>query len=76
MVQIIILIVLAVIAILQTVRLFIVEQKLKAILDSIVTIQDTAPEKSTPKNRWLQLTNEGKRYVKTEGDKVYLTLIK
>ena len=41
-----------------------------------VTITDTKPNNSNCRNNWLQLQNEGCKYVKVKDDKVYLKIIK
>jgi len=41
-----------------------------------VEISDTIPEKNSPKNNWLQLQNEGKKYLKEKDGKVFLKVVK
>lgn len=42
----------------------------------IIELSDIAPKEDTPKNRWLQLQNEGGKYVQTENGRVKLKIIK
>lgn len=41
----------------------------------VKTISDKAPEEVSPRNAWLKLQNEGKKYVKIENDTVYLKIV-
>lgn len=41
-----------------------------------IELVDTAPEKDSPKNRWLKFQNEGGKYVRLEDGKVKLKIIK
>lgn len=43
---------------------------------SIVTLTDDLPEKPSPKNMWLKLTNEGKKYITSDSKKIYLKVVK
>lgn len=42
----------------------------------IIELSDIAPKEDTPKNRWLQLQNEGGKYVQTENGRVKLKIVK
>lgn len=42
----------------------------------IIEITDVAPKEDSLKNRWLQLQNEGGKYVKSENGIVKLKIIK
>ena len=42
----------------------------------VVEISDVLPEKDSAKNRWLQLQNEGKNYLRTDNGRVYLKVVK
>lgn len=41
-----------------------------------ITITDELPKVDSPKNRWLQLQNEGAKYIKVKDGKVYLKIVK
>lgn len=41
-----------------------------------IEISDVAPEQLSPTNNWLQLQNEGGKYVKVSNGKVSLKIIK
>lgn len=41
-----------------------------------IELTDDAPEKDSPKNRWLKFQNEGGKYVQLEDGKVKLKIIK
>lgn len=43
---------------------------------SIITLTDDLPEKPSPKNMWLKLTNEGKKYITSDSKKIYLKVVK
>lgn len=43
---------------------------------SIVTLTDDLPGKPSPKNMWLKLTNEGKKYITSDSKKIYLKVVK
>lgn len=42
----------------------------------VIELTDDAPEKDSPKNRWLKFQNEGGKYVQLEDGKVKLKIIK
>ena len=42
----------------------------------VVELSDNAPKEDSPKNRWLQLQNEGGKYVKLENGKVKIKIVK
>ena len=42
----------------------------------IIEISDVAPKDLSPKNLWLQLQNEGGKYVQLEEGKVKLKIVK
>ena len=42
----------------------------------VVEISDVLPEKNSAKNRWMKLQNEGKNYVRTDNERVYLKVVK
>lgn len=42
----------------------------------IIELSDIAPKEDTPKNRWLQLQNEGGKYVRTENGRIKLKIVK
>lgn len=42
----------------------------------VVEISDVAPDKDSPRNRWLKLQNEGKKYVRLENGVVKLKIVK
>jgi hypothetical protein len=42
----------------------------------VIELTDDAPEKDSPKNRWLKFQNEGGKYVHLEDGKVKLKIIK
>ena len=41
-----------------------------------ITIEDKQPEITSEKNNWLQLQNEGGKYVRVKDGKVYLKIVK
>ncbi len=41
-----------------------------------IELSDKAPKEDSPKNRWLQLQNEGGKYVKLEDGKVKIKIVK
>ena len=45
-------------------------------VDVYGTNPDIAPKEDTPKNRWLQLQNEGGKYVRTENGRIKLKIVK
>lgn len=42
----------------------------------VIELTDNAPEKDSPKNRWLKFQNEGGKYVQLENGKVKLKIVK
>lgn len=42
----------------------------------VVEISDIAPKEDSPKNNWLQLQNEGGKYVRIENGRIKLNIIK
>jgi hypothetical protein len=42
----------------------------------VIELTDDAPEKDSPKNRWLKFQNEGGKHVQLEDGKVKLKIIK
>lgn len=42
----------------------------------VIELTDDAPEKDSPKNRWLKFQNEGGKYVQLEDGKVKLKIVK
>lgn len=42
----------------------------------IIELSDIAPKDNSPKNRWLQLQNEGGKYVRTENGRIKLKIVK
>ena len=42
----------------------------------VIELTDDAPEKDSPKNRWLKFQNEGGKYVQLENEKVKLKIVK
>ena len=42
----------------------------------VIELSDNAPKEDSPKNRWLQLQNEGGKYVKLENGKVKIKIVK
>ena len=42
----------------------------------VIELSDDAPKEDSPKNRWLQLQNEGGKYVKLENGKVKIKIVK
>ncbi len=42
----------------------------------VIELIDDAPEKDSPKNRWLKFQNEGGKYVQLENGKVKLKIVK
>lgn len=41
-----------------------------------IELSDIAPEKDSLKNRWMKFQNEGGKYVRLEGGKVKLRIVK
>lgn len=41
----------------------------------IIEISDIVPEEDSPRNRWLQLQNEGGKYVLLENGKIKLKIV-
>ena len=41
----------------------------------IIELTDIAPEKDSPKNRWLKFQNEGGKYVHKENDRIKLKIV-
>ena len=42
----------------------------------VIELTDTAPEKDSPKNRWLKFQNEGGKYVHLENGNVKSKIVK
>ena len=42
----------------------------------VIELEDVAPEKDSPKNRWLRFQNEGGKYVHLENGNVKLKIVK
>jgi len=42
----------------------------------VIELTDIAPEKDSPKNRWLKFQNEGRKYVHLENGNVKLKIVK
>jgi hypothetical protein len=42
----------------------------------VIELEDIAPEKDSPKNRWLRFQNEGGKYVHLENENVKLKIVK
>lgn len=42
----------------------------------VIELTDIAPEKDSPKNRWLKFQNEGGKYVHLENGNVKLKIVK
>ena len=42
----------------------------------VIELEDQAPKEDSPKNRWLQLQNEGGKYIKLEDGKVKVKIVK
>lgn len=42
----------------------------------VIELTDIAPKDNSPKNLWLQLQNEGGKYVQLENGKVKLKIVK
>lgn len=42
----------------------------------VIELKDIAPEKDSPKNRWLKFQNEGGKYVHLENGNVKLKIVK
>lgn len=41
-----------------------------------IELSDIAPKEDSPKNRWLQLQNEGGRYVHLENGRIKIKIVK
>lgn len=42
----------------------------------VIELKDIAPEKDSPKNRWLRFQNEGGKYVHLENGRIKLKIVK
>ena len=42
----------------------------------VVEISDITPKEDSPKNNWLQLQNEGGKYVRIENGRIKLKIVK
>ena len=42
----------------------------------VIELSDIAPKDNSPKNNWLQLQNEGGKYVRIENGRIKLKIIK
>lgn len=42
----------------------------------VIELSDTAPQKDSSKNRWLQLQDEGGKYVYIENGRIKLKIVK
>lgn len=42
----------------------------------VIELSDVAPKDNSPKNNWLQLQNEGGKYVRIENGRIKLKIIK
>lgn len=42
----------------------------------VIELSDIAPKDCSPKNRWLQLQNEGGKYVHVENGRIKLKIVK
>lgn len=49
---------------------------LVTLYSKITVIKDKLPNVDSPKNRWMQLQNEGAKYIKTKDEIIYLRIIK
>jgi hypothetical protein len=42
----------------------------------VIELSDIAPKDNSPKNNWLQLQNEGGKYVRIENGRIKLKIVK